>query len=376
LFLCKLCNKANGGFFKEGECHICDGACDSIDGLIAKAAAMLASERIKSFCISTNIPKDWLTREEDAWDVTLGGKSESVKSALNRRIADGLRKACGLRYDSGNGECRVVFDFSSKDPEISMERMPLFIFGRYKKHVAGLSQSRWMCAKCEGRGCDSCKGKGKNYESVEERIGEPTKEAADARNYVMHASGREDVDATNTAGRAFVLEISEPKKREIDLGKLKEAIAGSGEVSVEGLAFVHRSEVEFVTESHFDKVYEAEIEFGRDIGEADIANIKTLEGKTILQQTPTRVAHRRADLVRHRKIKHIEVLKSGNGNRTARVLIKAEAGTYIKELISGDGRRTRPSISEIVGDSAKCTKLAVTEIDDGFLDFCFQAQAP
>jgi len=376
--LCKSCNKANGGFFQEGKCHICGGACDSIDGLIAKAAAMLKSEHgVRSFCISTNIPKDWLTREEDVWDVTLERKSESVKNALNRRIADGLRKACGLRYDSGNGECRAVFDLSADAQGITIERMPLFIFGRYRKHVPGLSQSRWMCVKCGGRGCDSCKGKGKNYESVEERIGEPAREAADAQGYVMHASGREDVDATNTAGRAFVLEVSGPKIRDVDLGKLAKDIGKSEEVSVEGLAYVRRNEVEFVTESHFDKAYEAELEFSREIGEADVEKIKTLEGRTILQQTPARVAHRRADLVRHRKIKQIEVLEPDSGargrSRTARVLIKAEAGTYIKELISGDEGRTRPSISEIIGGTAKCTKLTVTEIDDGFLNFCFEA---
>lgn len=365
--LCKSCNKANGGFFQEGKCHICNSACDAVDGLIAKAATALSDE--KSFCISTNIPKDWLTREEDVWDVRLR-KSESVKNALNRRIADGLRKACGLEYDSANGECRIVFDLSA-EPKINVERMPLFIFGRYKKHVAGLSQSRWMCAKCEGKGCDSCKGKGKNYESVEERIGEPVKKAADAQGYVMHASGREDVDATNSAGRAFVLEISGPKKRDVDLGKLAEEIATGGEVSVDGLAFVRRSDVELITESHFDKAYEAEVEFGRDMSEADIRKIKALEGKTILQQTPARVAHRRANLVRHRKIKQLEVLKSGG--KTASVLIKAEAGTYIKELISGDDGRTKPSISELVGGPAKCTKLTVTQIDDGFLDFCFES---
>jgi tRNA pseudouridine synthase 10 len=132
--------------------------------------------------------------------------------------------------------------------------------------------------------------------------------------------------------------------------------------------------VELITESHFDKTYEAGVEFGRAVGgkkadgaEEDSALIRSIEGRTILQQTPTRVAHRRANLVRHRKIKHIEPV--GLQDNRGTLIIKAEAGTYIKELISGDNGRTKPSVAELLGTSAVCTKLAVVDIDDGFLDF-------
>ena len=209
------------------------------------------------------------------------------------------------------------------------------------------------------------------YESVEERIGEPFKKALIADEYTMHASGREDVDATNTAGRAFVFEIKNPKKRKIDLGAVANEIAGGvgkgKEVEVVDLAYVSRTFVELVTESHFDKEYEADVEFGREIDEKDGEKMRSIAGKTLLQQTPTRVAHRRADLVRSRKVKEFEII--GMEGKTARLRIKAEAGTYIKELISGDQGRTKPSIAEILGTSAVCKKLVVTEIDDGFLDF-------
>src|SRR5262249_13749108 len=96
-----------------------------------------------------------------------------------------------------------------------------------------------------------------------------------------------------------------------------------------------------------------------------------IEGKTLLQQTPSRVSHRRADLVRHRKVKHLEVVNL-DGNR-ATILVKAEAGTYIKELISGDGGRTKPSVAGELGIKAECRRLEVTMIDDGFLDQCLAA---
>lgn len=366
MLLCDRCNSANGLGFEVGDCSICHGAAMETDKMIAEATDALVKEDIGSFSISTIMPKEWSIREEKVWDQSIA-KAESIKNSLNKEIVASLRRSTGLKYD-GDGDCRVVLDYAEK--KVYLRRNELFLFGRYKKLSAGLSQSRWKCSKCEGRGCPSCGGKGKYYDSVEERIGEPVKAASEAADYVMHASGREDVDATNSAGRAFVLEIKEPRKRKLDLRALEEAIASSGEVSVSGLSAVGREFVEVVTESHFDKTYEAEVQFGREISDADALRIKTLEGKTILQQTPIRVSHRRADLIRNRKIKNIEALDV-NGSK-ARVIVRAEAGTYIKELVSGDGGRTKPSIAGLLGTEAKCTRLEVTMIDDPFLDFCLK----
>jgi tRNA pseudouridine synthase 10 len=46
----------------------------------------------------------------------------------------------------------------------------------------------------------------------------------------------------------------------------------------------------------------------------------------------------------------------------ATLTIEAESGTYIKELISGDDGRTRPSISEMIGVPCKVAELDVIEI--------------
>jgi tRNA pseudouridine synthase 10 len=367
-----MCNLANGDHFEEGECYICGGAALKTDAMIAQATALLLEKKAKSFSISTNIDKEWLAKEERAFDQRMRG-AESVKNFLNRRISAALSKASGAGY-CAEGECKVVFDYSKG--AVELREGDLFIFGRYCKRAAGLSQSRWTCPKCEGKGCSNCQGKGKYYESVEERIGEPVKKAAQAQGYTMHASGREDVDATNSAGRPFVLEVNAAKNRTLDLDALSAEIAASGEVEALDLAFVSRSFVEVVTESHFDKTYRAEVEFEKDAGDAEMMRIRTLEGVMLLQQTPTRVAHRRADLIRHRRVKHIEVARAeGQDSRAATLIIQAEAGTYIKELISGDNGRTNPSVSGLLSMKAKCTRLEVTGIDDGYLDLCRNGDA-
>lgn len=365
--LCDICNAANGNSFQEGECHICRGGFRGTEGMIAEASALLKKESASSFSISTLIPKDYLAREEKAWDIRLSG-AESVKNHINRLVSSRL-SALGPRYDK-DGQVRLTLDFQERS--VSLQRGEIFVFGRYRKISPGISQSRWICSACQGKGCPRCGGKGKMYDSVEERIGEPLKEASGADGYVLHASGREDVDATNSAGRPFVMELKGPKHPGLDLEAVSGRIAGSGDVAVSGLRVVDRAFVELVTESHFDKSYEAEVEFGREITEADAERIRSIEGKTLLQQTPTRVAHRRADLVRHRKVKHLETVDVSGAR--ARLIVKAEAGTYIKELISGDGGRTKPSVAGILETGASCTKLNVSMIDDIFLDFVLEAR--
>jgi tRNA pseudouridine synthase 10 len=353
----------------------------NLNPLLKKAEKLLAD--YSSFSISTKIPKEWLAQEEADFDRKIRG-AESIKNSLNKKIAQILEEKTGASYDR-EGDVRIVFDFRGEKPTVSTQFIPVFIFGRYKKLVPGLSQSRWICNSCNGAGCKKCDNKGKFYESVEERIGDVVGKHFEATDYSMHASGREDVDATNTAGRPFVIEIVEPKKRKADLKKIVKEIAKGAEVSVADLKIVPRSYVEVVTESHFDKEYEAVVEFEKEVGRKELKKIEALEGVVLSQRTPTRVSHRRADKVRERKVLELKIIKTLDSRPTEAgasvvhgtkrrsvgrmtFLIKAEAGTYIKELISSDGKRTTPSFSEVLGFGAKCTGLAVTKIEDGFLD--------
>ena len=336
----------------------------TITSIIKRAEKLLSG--YKTFSISTKIPKEWLTAEEADFDKKLS-EASSIKNSLNAKIAKTLEEKTGLIY-SREGDIRVVFDFLGEKANVCLEKIPVFVFGRYKKLVPGISQSRWKCIDCGGLGCASCKQKGKHYESVEEKMGDVMQKHFGAIDYTMHASGREDVDATCTAGRAFVMEIKEPEKRSAELSKIAYEIAKGGEVEVVGLKMVPRSFQEVVTESHFDKEYLAEVEFEKDITDSQIKKIESLAGTILEQRTPTRVAHRRSDLVRKRKVIELELKQKTGNKKLATARIMAEAGTYIKELIHGDSGRTIPSFASVLGIPAKCTKLEVSRIDDEFLD--------
>ncbi len=170
----------------------------------------------------------------------------------------------------------------------------------------------------------------------------------------------------NFAGRPFIMEVRKPKngKKEADLGAIQKEISESGHgIEVRGLKYVSNADVALVSDSHFDKEYEAEVEIAGGASRDEIKKILALDGAMLEQRTPLRVMHRRSDLVRKRKV--LELTAVSENPLVFR--IRAEAGTYIKELINGDGGRTKPSFSEAIGREAKCIKLAVIEIEDAFL---------
>jgi tRNA pseudouridine synthase 10 len=48
--------------------------------------------------------------------------------------------------------------------------------------------------------------------------------------------------------------------------------------------------------------------------------------------------------------------------RTLDVEVRTQAGLYVKELVSGDAGRTRPSVAEALGVAAECAELDVIAV--------------
>jgi tRNA pseudouridine synthase 10 len=72
--------------------------------------------------------------------------------------------------------------------------------------------------------------------------------------------------------------------------------------------------------------------------------------------------HRRSDLTRERQVLTIEARLLNP--EEAEFDISAEAGTYIKEFVHGDGGRTIPSIAERLGVGCEVRALDVLNILD------------
>jgi tRNA pseudouridine synthase 10 len=305
----------------------------------------MGASGIKRFSVSSAIGKKILIMEEDVFDICLG---ETIKRQLNRMMREIIAGKTGWEYDPDCPDISFSLDLGTGKMSHRME--PLFVFGRYEKLEPNVSQKEWIV---------------KRFPSLEGIIGERMKEATKADSFTMHASGREDIDVTNTAGRPFVMELRGAKARGANIKNMKKEINRDRRVRVKLISYANPSFVALVSDSHFDKTYRAYISSEPELDGNDIKRIMALEGKGISQQTPVRVINRRADLIRLRKIHSLKAGKDGKGRY---VDIGCEAGLYIKELISGDGGRTTPSFSAATNKNVRCNSLTVTEIRDRFLD--------
>lgn len=163
-------------------------------------------------------------------------------------------------------------------------------------------------------------------------------------------------------GRPFVLELINPRSRTINLTDLQTAINthGRGKVEVTPLCFTERSRIEHIKSARWAKMYRAVVRVPAR-GKLN-ESVTALRNCSISQRTPSRVVHRRADKIRRRHILDIQIEAVSDDLVT--LFIWAESGTYIKELITGDGGRTAPSLQELTDCPIEMQTLDVIHIGD------------
>ncbi|MEM2098516.1 MAG: tRNA pseudouridine(54/55) synthase Pus10 [Candidatus Bathyarchaeia archaeon] len=346
------------------KCFLCEDKLGLIDLLLSKVLALTASYEYNTFLVGVELPA-YVEEREDEFKAMLSViYGESMRHEFCRLLGKAFEAKTGKVVDHYMPDLVVIVNPFTESVRLQVN--PLFIGGRYRKLVRDIPQSKWFCSSCRGRGCGKCNGTGLLYpESVEALISKPILDAAEGEKTAFHASGREDIDALMLGtGRPFVVEVSRPRKRFLDLQKLQEAInaAAAGKVEVSALRFTRRDVVRRLKKAEAaQKEYRVLVEFENEVDEAKlIAAAEQLSGMVIKQQTPLRVLHRRADLTREKYIYWIKVKKLSP--KTAEMQIRCQGGLYVKELVSGDEGRTVPSVSSLVGCRAKPLRLDVLKV--------------
>ena len=248
----------------------------------------------------------------------------------------------------------------------------LYLESRYRKLSRELPQTIFYCPDCKGhrhrrKNCQRCGGFGKlTKDSVQELLARRILPAYRARSGKFHGAGREDVDVLMLGrGRPFVFEVVGPRRFDVDLDEVLDRLHREEGERIRCAPFrpVPRARVAELKEARFDKVYRVAVALS---GEPTV-DPRTLSGRDIdiVQRMPQRVVHRRADLHRERRVTVQSVERTDSTGLEVHIL--CAHGTYVKEWIDGDGGRTTPSLSELLGVSARCRQLDVLEIVTGDL---------
>lgn len=368
-------------------CWVCEGLCALYDVWADRVIEALSGLTFETYQIGTRVPplleeNDRLLRESSGLDPERG---ELLKSAVNREVGKRVGEALGVEVDFERPD--VVALLEIEDETVTVQVNPAFVAGRYRKFSREIPQTEWPCRDCDGTGtvegeeCVVCDGTGYRYqESVEQLVAPHVLEAMEGTDATFHGAGREDIDARMLGtGRPFVVEVTSPTHRFPDTEAVQERInASTDKVEVEGLRLATYESVERVKGLEADKTYRATVSFSVPVeSEALATAIDELDGATIAQETPERVSHRRADRTRTRTV--YEATANLEDPTTATVEVSGEGGLYVKELISGDGGRTEPSLTGLLGIRSEVTELdvlAVEGVDGDFEDPSYDRSPP
>ena len=350
----------------DSECFLCEGIFDDLPKYADEILQKLKPIDFDTFLVGSKISTILLERADEFRARHHIDSGEACKSEINRELGKSIQKLTGKNVSFQNPDVVILLDAINKEFSISVN--PLFIYGRYRKLIRGIPQSTWICSSCQGKGCSECNGTGKRYsESIEELISNPTLELTEGKDGILHAAGREDIDAKMLGdGRPFVLEIKEPKIRNISLDKLKEAINNyaKGKVEVLDLRTITREIIRQIKARSklSEKTYRLLVKVSRTIEPIDVNEIEqAFQSITIDQRTPQRVLHRRVDKIRQKRVFSLKINQVLDDN-IMEVIVHCEGGLYVKELLTGDEGFTKPSVSELLNSDIEVLEIDVIKV--------------
>jgi len=328
---------------KPEKCFLCNNLFEDLEDYAKKAAKKLKDIEFNNFLVGSIIPSVILDKEEKMWEITGIDYVESIKSEINRelgkKIWDIIRKPVNFK----NPDIVILLNLEEKDVEIKINS--LFILGYYKKLRRGFPQCKWGTPD-------------KYNTSTQEMVAKPIMKVTKGKEDFFHGYGREDVDARCLDWRPFVVEITEPKIRNFNLKSIEKKI--DKRIKVKLLKISDRFTVRRIKTEMGDKTYRVIAAFNKPVEKTELNKLKGLMG-LIHQRTPIRVSHRRADLIRKRLVKSVKYKQINK--KSIELIVKTSAGLYVKELVSGDNGRTKPSVAEVLGVEAKPKNLDVIKID-------------
>jgi len=352
---------------KMADCTLCGSLFDELPNFAKLVQESLEPLDFESFLVGTRIDVTISEKEETLWSQLGITSGETIKAEMNREVGKLVEAAIEKTVEFASPDVVAVLD--TRFDSITLQIAPIFLYGRYRKLTREIPQTRWPCRKCRGRGigCEQCGGTGKQYmTSVEEEVAAEVMKLTQGEEHAFHGMGREDIDARMLGnGRPFILEITRPKKRKMDMETLQDSINthAKGKVSVSHLRSSTRSEVVEIKEMKVNKTYEVTVAFDGPVPKEKLKKVvSSLEGVQINQYTPSRVAHRRA--LRERKRIVVAAKICEHGERSAILKVTGESGIYIKELVHGDEGRTMPNISNALGTPCQVEALDVVWIHD------------
>ena len=208
------------------KCYLCNDIFLNLHPYVDKAKDLTSNLEFKNILVGSR-PDSSILNREDIFKAEFNLlTSESFKAHFNRTIGKQISSELNVPAVFKYPDLVFLFSITYENFRVEINIRSVFIAGRYNKLVRGIPQTRWICKTCQGKGCNLCDNSGKIYKtSVEELISPEFINRSRALGSKFHGAGREDIDVRMLGlGRPFILELRNPKIRNLDLVKLEKKI--------------------------------------------------------------------------------------------------------------------------------------------------------
>jgi len=338
-------------------CYICGNEINSlIENAVSRIVESSMKVEFKTFYVGLTLPVSIEEKDEKVKSFFKLRFGEALKNELNREIIKKVRETLQRRPEMKRPD--VLFIYDATEDRVSMQINSVFLKSNYKKLVGGISQTKWR-----GVGSED------STPSIEKMLEEVILPAYNARGLKFHGAGREDVDVKMLGeGRPFIVEILEPRIRNVDLKKLclefNRRYGNMVEIT-EFLKTTHSEVPKLKLEAEIHKKrYRVVFEAEREVSDEELRDLSVkLTGSAVSQRTPLRVLKRRKDKVRRKTVYSAAFRRLGSNLYEASVT--CSGGLYVKELFHGDEGRTVPSVAGLLNTKIKILEMEVTGIEGG-----------
>ncbi len=336
----RLYKKIYGEEVKPRKCYICGNKLSRkyFEKLAEKVSIELDRYNVYKFLIGVTLSPETTIREIDVYREIGLESSESIKNEIKREVGKIVRDKYGFIPDFENPDATAIIDYETDTVSIVVN--PILLEGRYWKRGRNISHVPWI----------NRRGARVYPYSLQDYFNEELREIYEAEHIVIHASGREDVDARMLGdGRPLVIEVKKPRFRYVDLDIIN-TLLDNDLIKAEVYGYSSRSKIEYLKGegSKKRKAYKLLVYSEKELNENDLYGLEEyFYNREIRQYTPKRILRRKKEHLRIRRVYEIK-----NIYLTPYVfetIIYCDGGLYVKELIHGDNGRTTPSYSEYLG---------------------------
>lgn len=313
------------------KCYVCGS---SIEDLILeysdRVVRILERERISRFLLGVRVPRELVEREEEIAREFSISTWESIKNELKREIGKRVMMK-GFKPEFEDPDAIITIDLTVN--VITISRPSLMYVVRIRKNERGFR----------------IRGPENSLEKLlEEKLSNLSPE------YVrIHTTTRDSYRYRITDEGVFaVLEIHAPKRRDMDLKDLQVLLRELQPFEIEIISRGFRKDVRELNNRLSKTIYRIKVECSRDLKDEEIEKIKSMGVMTVTQHTPSRFVSRGAPETTRRGVASLREFTRIN-DKVYSIVVVIDKRLFPEEFISGDGGRTSPSLSEVLGVELK-----------------------